>query len=601
MAQQVFNNYELKEYIFSFIYSLEYILENDLVHIFQYHEDNIKFMDNLNDDVFDLAADYQSFNILRWLIYKRKITGTEQALDIAIDKGNFDIINFIHENSKEGCSFDALIYAAEQNNTITISWLIKNYKERFPIYIFEKAMISAIKNSCFDAIVFLYNSIRYNFNRDSLYLSQEMINIAISIGNKKIIKYITDRSKDYSYHEILLAAKYNHYDILVWLYEERFYNIIINKNTAIIGYSELTNFVDELISANKCIVYACKNNNFDIVNYINKKTTNISVKIIKEAINTCSLYNNFDLLKYILNKFNLPHISKIIDDHTIINAIKGKNIILLKYLYNLRYASFPNLKILNKNRSFLEIACKLGNLDLVIWLNHYLYESNPKNVFYFASKFGYLHILNWLLENRKDLNIQCDEKVCDIAAINGHLEIVELLFNLNIYCTSKAIIGAAMNGHIDILEYIKKNNDCPSTYEAMDLAAMNGHLDTIIWLYNNRKEGCSKDAMDLASKNGYLDIVKWLHYNLDIGCTKAAMDNAAERGHLDIVRWLYNNRNEGCSSKAVIMAAIMGHISIVKFLLNKVKVSFDKQLILKTYKLGRFTISNLLNDHLLKS
>ena len=36
MAQEVFNNYELKEYIFSFIYSLDYVLENDLVHIFKY-------------------------------------------------------------------------------------------------------------------------------------------------------------------------------------------------------------------------------------------------------------------------------------------------------------------------------------------------------------------------------------------------------------------------------------------------------------------------------------------------------------------------------------------------------------------------------------
>lgn len=601
MAQEVFNNYELKEYIFSFIYSLDYVLENDLVHIFKYHEDNIKFMDNLNDEIFDLAAYYQSYNILKWLIDRRNIVGTEQALDIAIDKGNFDIINFIHKNSKQGCSFDALIYAAEQNNTLTISWLIKNYLYRFPYNIFEKAIIAAIKNSCFDTIVFLYNSIRYNFNKDPLFLTQEMINISISIGNKKIIKYVSDRSKDYSYHEILIAARYNHYNILIWLYEERFLNIIIKKNNINIPYFELTSLMDELISVNRCIIYACKNNNLDIVKYICKNDTNINIKILKEAINTCALYNNFDLLKYIIVTFNLPHISKIIDDNTIINAIKSNNIVLVQYLYNLRYMSFPNLKIVNNNRSFLEIACKLGNLDLVIWLNTYLYESNPNKVFYFASKFGHLNILNWLLENRKDLYIQCDEKVCDVSAINGHLNIIKLLFSININCTGKGIIGAAMNGHINILKYIKENNDCTTTYEAMDLAAMNGHLDTVIWLYNNRKEGCSKDAMDLASKNGHFDIVKWLHKNLDIGCTTSAMDYAAENGHLTIVKWLHNNKNEGCTNRAVTMAAIMGHISVVKYLLNKVKVSFDKQLVLKTYRQGRFTISNLLNNYLLES
>ena len=66
----------------------------------------------------------------------------------------------------------------------------------------------------------------------------------------------------------------------------------------------------------------------------------------------------------------------------------------------------------------------------------------------------------------------------------------------------------------------------------MDLAAMNGHLEVVKWLHHNRTEGCTKCAMHYAARNGYLQIVKWLHLNRTEGCTYDAMDYAAKNGHI---------------------------------------------------------------------
>jgi uncharacterized protein YjaZ len=44
----------------------------------------------------------------------------------------------------------------------------------------------------------------------------------------------------------------------------------------------------------------------------------------------------------------------------------------------------------------------------------------------------------------------------------------------------------------------------------MDLAAANGHFEIVEWLYGNRPEGCSNWASELAYANGYTRISNWL-------------------------------------------------------------------------------------------
>jgi hypothetical protein len=81
---------------------------------------------------------------------------------------------------------------------------------------------------------------------------------------------------------------------------------------------------------------------------------------------------------------------------------------------------------------------------------------------------------------------------------------------------------------------------------AMDVAALNGHLEVVQWLHENRKEGCTKIAMDGAAMCGHLEVVKYLHENGKVGCNEVTMVKVAECGRFEVLKWLYENLNEEC-------------------------------------------------------
>ena len=67
-------------------------------------------------------------------------------------------------------------------------------------------------------------------------------------------------------------------------------------------------------------------------------------------------------------------------------------------------------------------------------------------------------------------------------------------------------------GFLPIVIYLTLiKTDCDES--AMDLAAANGHLDLVQWLHENRSEGCSTAALNGAAKNCFIDVVKWMVVN----------------------------------------------------------------------------------------
>lgn len=114
----------------------------------------------------------------------------------------------------------------------------------------------------------------------------------------------------------------------------------------------------------------------------------------------------------------------------------------------------------------------------------------------------------------------------------------------------------------------------------MDIAAANGHLNVLKWLHKNRKDGCSKKAMLYAVDNDHFHVVRWLHQNRTEGCTRYAIDSAAMNGNLEMVKWLFENRTEGCSRLALLWAAQNGFTDIVNYIktqenIGRVSESYD--------------------------
>ncbi|CAK4505122.1 unnamed protein product [Aphanomyces euteiches] len=136
-------------------------------------------------------------------------------------------------------------------------------------------------------------------------------------------------------------------------------------------------------------------------------------------------------------------------------------------------------------------------------------------------------------------------RAMDIAAQNGHLEMVKFLHVRKHKCTSDAMDLAAKFGHYDVVLFLHENRTEGCTTDAMDKAAGLGKLDLVKFLHENRAEGCTKKAMDKAAKGGHIRVLEFLHKNRSEGCTAiVAMEAAARRGHTEIVRWLHEVRGE---------------------------------------------------------
>ncbi|KAI9325266.1 hypothetical protein BDR26DRAFT_879779, partial [Obelidium mucronatum] len=90
-------------------------------------------------------------------------------------------------------------------------------------------------------------------------------------------------------------------------------------------------------------------------------------------------------------------------------------------------------------------------------------------------------------------------KALEVAAGSGNLELVECFLAQ----TASAASAAASSMSEQYL--------IPSTM-TFDIAAANGHLDVVKLLWQNSVEG-SCEALNSACANGQLEMVQWLHSN----------------------------------------------------------------------------------------
>ncbi|GMF41367.1 unnamed protein product [Phytophthora fragariaefolia] len=211
----------------------------------------------------------------------------------------------------------------------------------------------------------------------------------------------------------------------------------------------------------------------------------------------------------------------------------------------------------------LQVAAWNGHLEIVEWLHSELRVPFSPTVWH-AGDNGHLHVVKWLHENGYKHGRAA---VMDSAAMYGQIHVVKWLHEHRAEgCSEQAMDGAALEGHLEVIRWLHENRSEGCTNAAMNAAASRGHLEVVKWLHTHRHEGCTHVAMDSAAENGHLNAVKWLQENRNEGCTSAAMDSAASNGHLEVVKWLHENRSEGCTTKALDMAAENGHFNVVKWL-----------------------------------
>ena len=153
-----------------------------------------------------------------------------------------------------------------------------------------------------------------------------------------------------------------------------------------------------------------------------------------------------------------------------------------------------------------------------------------------------------------------------IAVENGHLDIVEWLFNRG-WCNvnSTSVCTAIYGGHRAVVDFLVENRllpDVPGTtrdvnsriYDMLCAAAACGHLNLVEAVIGEvkRDRDASGDevnkALCLAALGGHLDVVKVLVSNIDFydACVVSALHQAAGKGHVSVVNFFLRGVASEC-------------------------------------------------------
>jgi hypothetical protein len=89
-----------------------------------------------------------------------------------------------------------------------------------------------------------------------------------------------------------------------------------------------------------------------------------------------------------------------------------------------------------------------------------------------------LDILKWGQSTGYKLETMLDWYIFAIAALNGHLEVMQYLRQLSISWDESMCSNAAFNGHLELLKWCRANQ-CPWEERTCIHAAINGHLELL--------------------------------------------------------------------------------------------------------------------------
>lgn len=263
---------------------------------------------------------------------------------------------------------------------------------------------------------------------------------------------------------------------------------------------------------------------------------------------------------------------------------------------------------------------------------HILHDLNI-NIFDAAAN-GYIVILDTFLaiEGKVSKNIQ--KRLVDIAAINGHIDVLEYFYNMaeEFAYSHNAIDYASANGYVDMLEWFyncswisKYPRTAPQNREiikfkfskhAINMALANGHVDVINWFVNHSNKAWlierynseeyvyvlnlkyTVNILDIAAENNNITILDtWYKSELQLDYTSQAIDMAARNGHLDVIKWFYNASKQTRKEitflylAAINFAISGGHINVLEYMYNlPIVFDYDEHALIWASKNGHIDV-----------
>ncbi|CAM9924860.1 unnamed protein product [Chrysoparadoxa australica] len=224
-------------------------------------------------------------------------------------------------------------------------------------------------------------------------------------------------------------------------------------------------------------------------------------------------------------------------------------------------------------------AAAAGHLHVMKWLHENTTCDWDTHAFKGAAARGDIPMLEWMLQHHEPVGTH------SIAASVPHgWTVIQWMREHGFewdYLTTQA---AARIGNLELLRLLESkivtcpSQNCPVTRHASLDAASEGHLHVLNWLYNKGYHMGQSMGMG-AGEKGHLHVLKWMkEKGLPFDCMHGTLHGvdflcsarAARGGHLHVLRWLRRETNcvwrEGPICNA---AASRGYVDILKWALEE--------------------------------
>lgn len=244
-----------------------------------------------------------------------------------------------------------------------------------------------------------------------------------------------------------------------------------------------------------------------------------------------------------------------------------------------------------------------GNLEGLKWLREkidkkecnfvVLPHCNSNLVCNYASRYGHVNCLEWLLNNGYSFS----DRDAIIAARNGFLGILELLHERGLKLTYQVLEAAAKGGSVEVIEWLLSKRVFCMTGEVCLYAANKGHLEALKcfvshgWRVNSntfcqgsihieimeylKEIGCriEPDTVRYLLREGNLKSLKWIwkKYPLrrqELFTQDNCMWYACSGGNLELVRFV-EKKGEVLKPEHFSAAIISGNVELLKILREK--------------------------------
>lgn len=174
------------------------------------------------------------------------------------------------------------------------------------------------------------------------------------------------------------------------------------------------------------------------------------------------LYDAFEQNdEYAIRSLYLKYFPKLFFDDKVIlsnKLIQKATVPMIDWCYNNK-----SLPIFSKN--CIEHMAVIGRLDLLKMCQRYaIHYLQLESVFMFSAEHGHIDIVKFL---RETIGCKWNEKICEAAALNGHIEVVKYCRLNGCPWDARTSANAQVGGHIELYEWCLRMA-CPWDYQVYE-------------------------------------------------------------------------------------------------------------------------------------